>query len=55
MSAVPQGCRTGIMSSVQLIDRVLGVLPGGSFIRMALHCAFMMERRFHILMIMWHY
>jgi hypothetical protein len=41
MSAVPQGCWTGIISSVQLIDRVLGLLPGGSFIRMALHCAFM--------------
>jgi hypothetical protein len=30
-----------MMSGVQLIDKVLGVLPGGSFIRMALHCAFM--------------
>jgi hypothetical protein len=41
MSAVPQECRTGMMSGMQLIDRVQGVLPGGSFICMALHCAFM--------------
>jgi hypothetical protein len=41
MFAVPQGCQTGIMSSVQLVDMVLVVLPGGSFIRMALHCASM--------------